>query len=412
MLATVQGALVQLVRNAVAHGVELPAERRAAGKPEEARVELEVARRGRSVSFSCRDDGRGIDVEAVRRLAVQRGLAGAAASADELTRVLLGGGISTSPQVTRVSGRGVGLDVVREASERLGGEVRVHTDAGRGTRFELVVPATLSSIEAIAIDVGGSVARVPLDAVRTTRRITEGDIARTAHGETIEVDGALIPLLRLHPVLRAAHSEERAAWAAIVVEAGGVRAAVAGDRIAGTSTIVVRPIPHVADVDPIVAGAVLDANGAAHVVLDPDQLVAAALRQGPVAPRPTPARRPVLVIDDSLTTRMLEQSILESAGYEVDTAISGEQALGLVRDKKYALILCDVEMPGIDGFTFIERIRADPALRDIPAILVTSRASAEDIARGEQVGAQGYIVKNQFDQTDLLARIARLTGVR
>jgi two-component system chemotaxis sensor kinase CheA len=123
---------------------------------------------------------------------------------------------------------------------------------------------------------------------------------------------------------------------------------------------------------------------------------------------PDPVRRSVLVIDDSLTTRMLEQSILESAGYEVDTAESGEQGLEAARRKRYALFLVDVEMPGIDGFTFIERIRADPDLRDTPAILVTSRASADDRNRGDAVGARGYIVKGEFDQVDLLARIERM----
>ena len=126
--------------------------------------------------------------------------------------------------------------------------------------------------------------------------------------------------------------------------------------------------------------------------------------------KPTPARRPVLVVDDSLTTRMLEQSILESAGYDVDVAQSGEEALDLVRRTRYALLLVDVEMPGMDGFTFIERIRSDPALRDIPAILVTSRAAPEDRQRGREVGAQGYIVKSAFDQGELLTMISSSMG--
>jgi two-component system chemotaxis sensor kinase CheA len=161
---------------------------------------------------------------------------------------------------------------------------------------------------------------------------------------------------------------------------------------------------------PIVAGASLDAEGNPQLVLDPDGLIAVARRGDAIELESTPARLPVLVVDDSLTTRMLEQSILESAGYEVELAMSGDEALDLVGRTRYALILVDVEMPGMDGFTFIERIRSDPALRDIPAILVTSRAAPEDRQRGRDVGAQGYIVKSEFDQAELLTMIRSLTG--
>jgi two-component system chemotaxis sensor kinase CheA len=161
---------------------------------------------------------------------------------------------------------------------------------------------------------------------------------------------------------------------------------------------------------PIIAGASLDADGNPQLVLDPDGLIAAARRGDAGQADEAPPRRLVLVVDDSLTTRMLEQSILESAGYEVDVALSGEEALGLVHVKRYTLILVDVEMPGMDGFTFIERLRSEPATRDIPAILVTSRAAPEDRQRGQEVGAQGYIVKSEFDQAELLTIIEPLIG--
>jgi two-component system chemotaxis sensor kinase CheA len=197
---------------------------------------------------------------------------------------------------------------------------------------------------------------------------------------------------------------------AVIVEAGGSVAAVRADRLRGAATVVVRPVPELAWSEAVIAGASLDASGNPQVVLDPEHLVAAAERARPAERPAPPARLPVLVIDDSLTTRMLEQSILESAGYEVDTATSAEQGLEAAREKRYALFLVDVEMPGIDGFTFIERIRADPALRETPAILVTSRASAEDRLRGEAVGAHGYIVKSEFDQVELLGRIQRMVA--
>ena len=196
----------------------------------------------------------------------------------------------------------------------------------------------------------------------------------------------------------------------MVVQGTGGLAAIGVDRLLGTARIVVRPLPQHMTASPIVVGASLDAEGNPQLVLDPDGLIAVAHRGDAIELESTPARRPVLVVDDSLTTRMLEQSILESAGYEVELAMSGDEALDLVGRTRYALILVDVEMPGMDGFTFIERIRSDPALRDIPAILVTSRAAPEDRQRGRDVGAQGYIVKSEFDQAELLTMIRPLTG--
>jgi two-component system chemotaxis sensor kinase CheA len=186
--------------------------------------------------------------------------------------------------------------------------------------------------------------------------------------------------------------------------------AVGVDRLLGTARIVVRPLPELAPASPIVAGASLDAGGNPQLVLDPDGLVAAAQGEGAAEAEPIPVRHPVLVVDDSLTTRMLEQSILESAGYEVDVAASAEEALEIARRKRYALFLVDVEMPGMDGFAFVERIRSDPALLDIPAILVTSRAGEEDRQRGRDAGARGYIVKSEFDQAELLTMIRPLIG--
>jgi two-component system chemotaxis sensor kinase CheA len=183
------------------------------------------------------------------------------------------------------------------------------------------------------------------------------------------------------------------------------------DRLAGTSTLVVRPLPELAPAAPVIGGVSMDLDGNPRLVLDAHGLVAEALRGaglvggGPAEPVP---KLPILVIDDSLTTRVLERSILESAGYEVDLAASGEEGLEMAGRRSYGLFLTDIDMPGIDGFTFVERARADPDLAAVPAILVSSRANAEDQARGTEVGASAYVVKGEFNQEDLLAHIRRL----
>ncbi len=182
------------------------------------------------------------------------------------------------------------------------------------------------------------------------------------------------------------------------------------DRLLGTATVVLRPLPDLAPAGAVVAGASLDAEGTPQLVLDPDALVAVARERVTLQRETVAPRAPILVIDDSLTTRMLERSILESAGYEVDVATSGEEGLEKARQKRYALFLVDIEMPGIDGFTFVERTRADAVLRSIPAILVSSRASPEDLRRGEAVGALAYMIKSEFNQGALLSRIREQVG--
>ncbi len=413
VLATVQGALTQIVRNAVAHGTESKAERISLGKPGAGRVSVDVFRRGRRVVFKCRDDGRGLDFAAVQRIAVSRGLLGASAGelgAEELVRLLLRGGISTSRAVTEVSGRGIGLDVVREALDRLGGEVIVHTEARQGATFELVVPPSLVSTDALMVTASETTAAIPLDAVQGAIRVAAADISATARGMSVLYEKSAIPFVPLSKALDGARPAASRNWTAAVVAGAGGLAALGVDRLLGAARVVVRPLPEHADADAIVAGLFLDAEGNPQLFLDPDGLVTKAYRTEEAALDQAPSKRPVLVVDDSLTTRMLEQSILESAGYDVDVALSAEEALESARRKRYALFLVDVEMPGMDGFSFVRHVRSDPAIHDIPAILVTSRNAPEDRQRGRDVGAQGYIVKSEFNQVELLKMIKPLTG--
>jgi two-component system chemotaxis sensor kinase CheA len=414
VLNAVQGALVQAVRNAVAHGVESPAERTAAGKPASGRILLEVARRGGRVAFTCRDDGRGIDVQAVRHAAQRKGLlppGTGVLDSDALLRLLLKGGVSTSGAVTEISGRGIGLDVVGEAARRLGGTVSLRTQPRAGTTLELVVPVSLASLDALVVEAAGQRLAIPMDAVRRTVRVTAAELARTPEGDAIAVEDAMVPFVPLPRMLGAEpEATPRRAWSAVVIEGDGATVALGVDRLVGAENVVLRPLPGGTPATPTVAGASLDLEGNPQLVLDAAGLVAEA-RRTVAPPQIAPVvRKPILVIDDSLTTRMLEQSILESAGYDVDLATSAEEALEKARFKQYGLFLVDVEMPGMDGFTFVGRTRDDPSLKDTPAILVTSLSSPEDKRRGEEAGACAYIVKSEFDQGSLLERIRKLVG--
>jgi len=302
------------------------------------------------------------------------------------------------------------VDLARSAAERLGGQIRIDTEAGRGTTFELVVPLSVASLEALVVEAAGTVASVPLDSVRRTLRVPSHELSHTEQGLTLLYEGRAIPFVPLALALRlhsGAELQRNSVWSVLVIDADGL-AAVGVDRLLDTETIVLRPLPPYAPAESIVAGASLDADGNPRLVIDPEQLVAEARRGRFSEPAARAERRSILVIDDSLTTRMLEQSILESAGYTVDTASSGEEGLMRARQQRYALFLVDVEMPGMDGFTFVQRTRADPELGQVPAILVTSLSAPEHLQRGQDVGASGYVIKSEFDQADLLERIRKL----
>jgi two-component system, chemotaxis family, sensor kinase CheA len=417
VLSGMRDALSHVVRNAVAHGIEPESQRVASRKPPVGEVTLAVERRGDRIAFSCRDDGRGIDVAGLRRAAVVAGAVGEAESTRlsdaDVFQLLLQGGLTTARALTEVSGRAVGLDAVRETVSRFNGQVRIRTEPGRGTSVEILVPVSLSSVSSLVVEADGVAAAVPLDAVRRTLRVTDAEIARTADGDSIVHEGRVIPFIPLARALRrpGASTRRRLAWSAVVVAAGSSLAAVGVDRLLGTGTVVVRPLPARADIDGVVAGASLDAEGHPQLVVDPEGLVAAAQQaRALVSEAQVRPRLPLLVVDDSLTTRMLEQSILESAGYEVDLATSAEQALEKAKSQRYALFVVDVEMPGMDGFQFVATTRADPNLRETPAILVTSRGAPEDQRRGLEAGARAYIAKGEFDQGHLLKSIRDLIG--
>jgi two-component system chemotaxis sensor kinase CheA len=327
--------------------------------------------------------------------------------------MLLQGGISTTPRPTELSGRGIGLDVVRETVSRLKGTVTARTESGQGTTIEISIPVSIESVEVLHVQTGGERVSIPLQAVRRAMRVGESDVARSGRSESIVCDGQTLPLVSLAGILQrengsADHSQP---ITALVLDVGSGAAAVGVDHLLGKQRVVVRSLPGILGSLPGVIGAFFDSEGDPQLVLDPAGLIQMAHSGVGVSAAVEPAARPpLLIVDDSLTTRMLEQGILEAAGYEVDTAASGEEALRKARQRRYGLFLVDVEMPGMSGFEFIETSLADPRLRQVPSIVVTSRDSDEDRARGDRLGAKAYIVKSRFDEELLLQRIRELVG--
>ncbi|KUL37601.1 hybrid sensor histidine kinase/response regulator [Actinoplanes awajinensis] len=415
LLGPINAAFLHVVRNAVVHGLEPPAERVAAGKPADGTVTFEVERRGRFAAFRCVDDGRGFDVTALRQKAQARGLlTGGGAGESEVLELVMHGGISTSAAVTEVSGRAIGMDVLRDTAAQLHGDVKIRSKPGVGATVELVVPLALLSMTGLLVEAGGTMASLPLDAVRACVRLSAMEAATAAATGKLVYQGTAAPFRPLVEALYTGRAVPDAAGpgVAVLVHAGEGTAAIGVDRLCGTHALVARPLPDLAPSTAVVGSVSVDADGNPRLVLDPLGLAAEMLRGDGGGHRTATVTSapplPILVVDDSLTTRMLERSILESAGYQVDLAASGEEGLDQARSRQYGLFLTDIDMPGIDGFTFVERTRADPELAGVPAILVSSRASAEDRDRGMRAGASAYVVKGEFDQEELLAHIRRL----
>jgi two-component system chemotaxis sensor kinase CheA len=413
VLYAVQEALQHVVRNAVVHGIEGPQERLAKGKNPEGLIRVSARRLGGSIVFSCSDDGGGVDLEKVGRAAMKKGQRAQASKLEmrEALDLLLQGGLSSSAEVSELAGRGLGLNILRETVKSLKGELRLDSPPGKGLELELRVPYSLSSFPALEVESSGVVCLVPLDGVQRVLGLHPGLLGSSAEGPLMHLDGSALPFLPLAECLglpRAGASQDAAG---LVLKTSLGPTALGVERIVGLHEAVMLPMPALAPHSRLACGACLDAAGNPRLVLDPEGMASLARSHRTRAEAgPKAAALPLLVVDDSLTTRMLEQSILETAGYEVSLASSAEEGLAMARERPYGLILVDVEMPGMDGFEFLRCMRDDPALRATPAILISSRSSDEDFRRGELAGARDYIVKGEFDQARLLKRIRELLG--
>jgi two-component system chemotaxis sensor kinase CheA len=325
-------------------------------------------------------------------------------------------GLSTSEQTTDVSGRGVGLDVVRAQLELVRGRVEVHSQPGIGTEFRISVPLTLSVVPSLLIAAGGQRFALPMRSVVTT--IGAGEPRSQAGGRPhVWVDGRIVPESRLAADLGI--GEEDGAPRSAVVVAGLTRLHAFGvDSLIGQRDVVVKPLGGLIPRIDAVAGASIEPDGSILLVLDATGLVDEGRQSNghvvrladPNQPAPAGPLGAILVVDDALTVRELERSILERAGYEVYTANDGIEALACLGERSIDLVLTDVEMPNLDGFGLIESIRAHESLSTMPVVILTTRSDDVSRRRGLDAGADGYVVKTDFDGATLVATVERLLG--
>jgi two-component system chemotaxis sensor kinase CheA len=411
MLSSLRDPLLHIVRNAVAHGIEAPAVRQRQRKPVVGRVRLLCLLRGGTLRFICEDDGQGIDVAALRDLLVQRQVltreTAAQQSEAEIVQHIFSPGVSTTRVTDAVSGRGVGLDVVREAVQRLHGSAQVASVPGRGTRIELQIPLDLHSTPVIECHAGGRNFSVPTETVSMVVQFGSENVLHGDQGRMLEFEGRLYKLINAATLFGEPAPRSRRRRTAVMIQHEGSAAALEVERVVGTKIVVQKPLPRLVKAASFIGGAAVGPLGTPDIVLDPSALLSVRAGAKEFDEAPT-TRRPILVIDDSLTTRTLEQSILETAGYAVEVAASAEEGLQKAAHGSYGLFLVDVEMPGMDGFEFIRTVKSNPELRMVPCILVTSRSAEEDKAKGRDAGAADYVVKGDFNQQYLLSRISEL----
>lgn len=416
VLAQLREALMHLVRNAVDHGLEKPEVRRAAGKPEEGTIRVDARLVGDRIVVTLGDDGAGLDVASVRRRLAARG---EVVPDDDraVVRRLFMGGISTRTEATAISGRGVGLDVVRAVADRVRGSVDVTWTPGRGTTFTIEAPLTLATARAVLARVGQAHVAIPAAFVERLMRVAPDDL-RTVEGrlavQTADEPAVIASLAAvLGPPLVDRAPDGPLSFA--VVRVGALRVALRVDALIEEIEVVVRPIRAHGQVPvPHVSGAAMLASGTIALVLNVTSAVAAALglpfgsANLPTRDAAATVRRRVLVVDDSITTRTLEASVIEAAGYDVITAVDGADALRLLQERGADLVVSDVEMPRMDGIHLCEAIRALTRFRETPVILVTALETPEHRARGLEAGADAYLGKSTFDQDALLTTIRDL----
>jgi two-component system chemotaxis sensor kinase CheA len=406
--------LLHLVRNAIDHGVEPPEDRVAGGKPREATIRVGATLHGGRLVVTVSDDGAGVDTAALRRAFSRHGRA-APESERDLGLTLLTGGISTREEATAISGRGVGLDAVRATMERIGGSVDLQWERGAGTTFVLECPPSTATIRALLFLVGGQAFAVPSSNVERLVRLRRADL-RYAEGRALFAAGETpLPVTLLAQVLGIPAAAEFAEVShAVVLRAGSRRALLVVDSFQAEQEVVIRPVQRAGATLPHIMGGAVLPSGKLALVLSPSSLLAAALTVAVERPSITEAtqqrKRRILIADDSITTRTLEQSVLEAAGYEVTTASDGQDAWRKLHERGADLLISDVEMPRMDGITLCENVRGSKNFHALPVILMTGLESDEHRMRGLEAGADAYLGKSMFDQATLLDTIRQLLG--
>jgi two-component system, chemotaxis family, sensor kinase CheA len=416
VLQALKDPVMHLLRNAISHGIETPAERARSGKPPVASLILRLdSQRGRLI-LEVEDDGRGVDLKKVDQVLSQ--VEPGAHSLEELEQAIFRPGFSTSSTVNHLSGRGMGLSVVYETVHRLQGDVNLRPKGSPGASFRLSVPLSVSTSHLLLLRTAGQTFGIPTHGIERLYRIGLERVETQEGKPVVNLEGHAVPLYGLAHLLKigdASAALPGEMLPVMVLKAGARRFAVWVDEFLMERDAMIQDLGMPCPATGNISGGALLREGTVFIVLNPAGLAASCI---PSAAAPAPramleapvqaAAHGILVVDDSITSRSLERSILEAHGYRVRVAVDGREALDLLRIEKADLIITDIQMPRLDGFGLVAALKADPGLKGIPVIIVSSLEKAEDQERGLLLGADAYVVKRKFDQTELLDAIRQM----
>ena len=446
ILEEIKDPLMHLIRNAIDHGIEIPTERITAGKPAQATVRLTGYQAGNKIIIELEDDGRGLNVEKIKNTAIKKGLHHpeelANMSLKQIHSLIFHPGFSTSNFVTEVSGRGVGMDVVKNNIEKLKGIIEIDSVRDRGSTFHLRLPTTLAKSDVLLVDIHDIVHAIPIDFVEANLQIDPQQIFPLEGRDTIRIDGKAVSVANLADLLKITNSPAYATAAnpkrlastlksCVLMKVGEERFGLIVDRLLDITDVAFKPQGNILRRVRNVAGATILGTGKVCMILDArdllqslkgnnSSLLAGASSNSKILPQSDSTgisdaanlsgagKYKILLAEDSVLVRTQEKRLLEAAGYEVITAVDGLDGYNKLQDNYFDAVISDVEMPNLDGFSFTERIRQNDEYSELPIVLVTSLATDEDKRKGAEAGANAYIVKGQFSQNVLLDTLARL----
>jgi two-component system chemotaxis sensor kinase CheA len=424
ILQEIKDPLIHLVRNSIDHGIETKEIRKQKKKPEKGSLKIIVLQKDSGkVGISIADDGAGINIDKVKESALKQGTItkeqAAALSKEDALDLIFKSGITTSAIITTVSGRGLGMAIVMEKIEKLGGTVSIKTAPDEGTTFSILLPLSLATFRGILIQTSGQVFVVPTMKVEKILRLPGNEVRTVENRETIQLNGKAVSLVRLDEVLelsRKPSKEEEAFISVMVLSAGDKAIAFAIDEMLYEDEILLKNLGKQLSRVRNIAGATVLGSGRVIPILNASDLIKSALKISAGGVRIAAVEKgkkeaktkSILVVEDSITARTLFVNILESAGYNITAAMDGIDAFVKLGEGDFDLVVSDIAMPKMDGFELTEKIRKDRKYGNIPVVIVTGLESPEDKKRGIEVGANAYIVKSSFDQSNLLEVIKRL----
>lgn len=425
ILEEIKDPLMHLIRNAIDHGIETPEERERAGKPRVGKIWLRGYQTATNILIEVQDDGMGLDIQRIKDTAIRKGLVRTEELANmtttQIQSLIFLPGFSTRTFITEVSGRGVGMDVVRTNVERLKGSIQIESTPGKGSIFRIQLGTTLATANVLLVDVGGIVHALPIEFVETTLLVEQNEIFTIEGRSTIALDGQAVSVVHLADLLEipslssSVDKTNKQLLPCALLKIGDERFGLFVDNVLDTQDVVIKPQSKLLKRVRNVTGATILGTGEVCMILNPQDLLKSlqktrgAITTTAVAEtQKSKSKLVVLLAEDSIATRTQEKRILEAAGYEVVTAVDGLEAYNKLRTRPFDAIVSDVQMPNMDGLTFTTKIRQTPEYSELPIILVTTLASDEDKRKGAEAGANAYIVKGKFNQDMLLDTLKRL----